>query len=234
MEIGSPAWNRIVQDGGPKLGVNVADFELDQLAQHAAELVRWNRKTNLTAITTPEEIAVKHVLDSMAPLPRIPAAGTLLDIGSGGGFPGVVLKILRSDLPVTLIDASRKKVSFLSHVIRTLGLKEITALHTRAEALAAEPRYSHGFDVIVCRALCALDVFVAMALPLLTPDGLLIALKGRGEETEAEMAMVSSQCAKSIGANKASEESGLVMSSDIYQLPHLNIERTLVMIRRGC
>lgn len=232
MEIGAPAWNRIIQDGGPKLGVSVTDVEVAQLARHAAELVRWNRKTNLTAITTPEEIAVKHVLDSMAPLPHIPsAAGALLDIGSGGGFPGLVVKILRPQLSVTLIDGSRKKVSFLSHVIRTLGLKEATALHARAEALGAEPQYRMGFDVIVCRALCVLEAFVAMAMPLLAPSGLLIALKGRVEEAEAEMAMVSPLCPHPPDAGRPPAETGPSISSVTYQLPHLDIQRTLVVIR---
>jgi 16S rRNA (guanine527-N7)-methyltransferase len=235
VEIGAPAWNRIIQDGSPQLGVAVSEAELSQLARHAAELVRWNRKTNLTAITAPDEIAVKHVLDAMAPLPQIPAAAeTLLDIGSGGGFPGLVLKILRPGLSVTLVEASRKKVSFLSHVIRTLGLKDTAALHTRVEALAAEPQYRHGFDVIVCRALCALDAFVSMALPLLAPGGHLIALKGRARETEAEMAMVSPLCVKNSIENKTLEDGRLVMRSVIYHLPRLNTERTLVIIRRAC
>jgi 16S rRNA (guanine527-N7)-methyltransferase len=232
VEIGSPAWRRVIQAGSLEMGAGVTDFELDQLGRHAAELVRWNRKTNLTAITLPEEIAVKHVLDSMAPLPYIPVTGALLDIGSGGGFPGVVLKILRPGLSVTLVDASRKKVSFLSHVIRTLGLKAITALHTRAEALAGESR-AHRFDVIACRALCSLDVFVAMALPLLAPEGLLIALKGKPDEAEAEMAKISPLCSTKVMVDNVPEEGRLAMSAAKYHLPHSNIERTLVMIRRG-
>lgn len=235
MEIGTPAWNRILQDGGQQLGVGVSAAELTLLTRHAAELVRWNRKTNLTAITAPDEIAIKHVLDAMAPLPQIPAAAeTLLDIGSGGGFPGLVLKILRPGLSVTLVEASRKKVSFLSHVIRTLGLKDARALHTRVEALVAEPQYRHGFDVIVCRALCALDAFVALALPLLAPGGQLFALKGRANETDAEMAMVLSRFAKNSTQNEPPETGGLVMTSVIYHLPYLNTERTLVIIQRAC
>lgn len=112
MEIGAPAWRRMLQAGSLEMGRAITEVEMDQLALHATELIRWNRKTNLTAIRVPEEIAVKHVLDSMAPLPHLPAAGRLLDIGSGGGFPGMVLKILRPGLSVTLIDASRKKSVF--------------------------------------------------------------------------------------------------------------------------
>jgi 16S rRNA (guanine527-N7)-methyltransferase len=231
METGAPAWRRIIQAGSLEMGRGVTEVEMDRLARHATELVRWNRKTNLTAITAPEEIAVKHMLDSMAPLRHLPETGTLLDIGSGGGFPGMVLKVLRPGLSVTLIDASRKKVSFLSHIIRSLGLKDITALQTRVEALAGEPQYVHRFDVILSRALCALDAFVAMSLPLLAPDGLLIALKGKPEEADAEMAMVPLEV-KSTIHGKTSEDSRLVMSSEIYRLPFLNIERTLVLIHR--
>ena len=103
----------------------------------------------------------------------------MLDIGSGGGFPGIPLKVLRPKLSVTLIDASRKKVSFLKHVIRTLKLDNIDAFHIRAEDLAAHPSYLNRFDVIISRALSSLEHFVRLAVPLLAKWGIIIAMRGK-------------------------------------------------------
>lgn len=215
MEIGSPIWKERVRDGATQLGVAVTDPQLDLFARHAVLLRHWNRRTNLTAITRPEAVAVRHVVDSLAPLPFMPERGALLDIGSGGGFPGLVLKIARPALSVTLIDAARKKVSFLTHAIRRLALADITARHIRAEALAG----AETFDIIICRALCAVHDFIEMALPLLAPAGRLIAMKGRTEETEAEIAPCATRYPFSV-------------SMKSYPLPFEGTERTLVLIDR--
>lgn len=231
MEIGSPSWHKIIREGAVRMGIALTADQREQLARHATELLRWNRKTNLTSITDPADVAVKHVLDSLAPLPLIPSGARLLDIGSGGGFPGLVLKIANPHLSITLVDAVRKKVSFLNHVIRTLGLKDIQARHSRVEALAKIPPYTHGFDVIVCRALCALEAFVSMALPLLAPAGTLIALKGREEETKSEMAGILSNYAQTSEKKVSGRDGDGLIRATAYRLPHLDIERTLVTMR---
>lgn len=230
MEIGSSEWNDVLLEGGGKLGAKIGKVERELLTRHAHELIRWNTKTNLTAITDPYEIAIKHILDSIAPLPLISTDGQLLDIGSGGGFPGIVIKIFRPQLEVTLIDASRKKASFLSHVIRTLGLRNAKALHTRAEALAEDPLNSNRFDIIVSRALCDLSSFVAMALPLLSPCGILIALKGRADETELEIVQFRKDNDLQWKKKSCSEIHTWRISLEKYRLPYLDAERSLVKI----
>jgi 16S rRNA (guanine527-N7)-methyltransferase len=230
MEIGSSEWNHVLIEGGEKLRTTVGKVELQQLTRHAQELIRWNAKTNLTAITDPIEIAIKHILDSIAPLPHISQDGRLLDIGSGGGFPGLVLKIFHPQLEVTLIEASRKKASFLSHVIQTLGLRNVKALHTRAESLAEDPLYSHFFNFIVSRALCDLSTFVTMALPLLAPGGKIITLKGRSDEAESEMAQLNADNDLLFKKKYISEHHPWQISIEKYQLPFLNAERSLVKI----
>ena len=138
MEIGSKEWSRLIIEGAGAFGIDLKHHHTDQYAIHARDLVQWTKKINITSITDPFEIAVKHFLDSIAPAPLIPPGAALLDVGSGGGFPGIPLKVLIPSLTVTLVDASRKKVSFLKHVIRTLALDNINAIHYRAEDLAAE------------------------------------------------------------------------------------------------
>ena len=136
MEIGTNEWSNFLIDHAKKIGIDFDRTQNRLFSAHAAELIKWNRKINLTTITDPIEVASNHFLDSLVPARFMPPHAAMLDIGSGGGFPGIPLKVLLPELSVTLIDASRKKVSFLKHVIRTLKLDDIEALHIRAEDLA--------------------------------------------------------------------------------------------------
>lgn len=153
--------------------------KMTRLARHAAELLVWNRTFNITAITHPEEMAIKHYVDSMVLLPELPAGLRVLDLGAGGGFPGLPLKICRPDLSLTLVDSVRKKVGFMNHMIRTLSLTQTIALQARVESLPENPQYVNAFDRVVSRAFTGLGRFVELALPLLAPQGQVLALKGR-------------------------------------------------------
>ena len=167
-------------------------------------------------------------MDSLAIARWIHPEASLLDVGSGGGFPGIPLKILMPSLSVTLIDSSRKKNSFQRHVIRTLGLANIAALQTRVEALSAvadrlrggEP---HAFSVIVCRAFTDLARFVELAMPLLAPAGRLIAMKGR--IGASELAGASRLIAR------LSQTGAVLYSRTVsYNLPFLGAERCLFIL----
>ena len=214
MNIGSEQWKKLVEEGAGNLNIHIDRKIINQFSIHAAELIKWNQKINLTTITDPVEVAVKHFLDSIAPARVIPLCGRMLDIGSGGGFPGIPLKILIPSLSVTLIDASRKKVSFLKHIIRNIKLIEIDARQIRAEELAKEKPAKNCFDVIICRAFSRLDKIILKALPLLAKDGIIIAMKGKISESEIESA----------GKNNLS------LAVEKYKLPFLELERTLVII----
>jgi 16S rRNA (guanine527-N7)-methyltransferase len=178
MEIGSSNWLDNIVRGAAQMGLTVTPGQARQFALHGQSLLEWNRKINLTAITKPEEIAVKHFLDAIAPLDHLPAKGRLLDIGTGGGFPGLPLKVMAPHLSMTLIDGVRKKINFVKHVIRQLGLQDVQALHLRAEELAQDRGSAGGFEIIVCRALADLDKLLDLAVPLLAPQGRIIAYQG--------------------------------------------------------
>jgi 16S rRNA (guanine527-N7)-methyltransferase len=178
MEIGSSTWLDNIVEGASQMGLTVTPGQAHQFALHGRSLLEWNRKINLTTITKPEEIAVKHFLDAIAPLDHLPAHGTLLDIGTGGGFPGLPLKVMRPDLSMTLIDGIRKKVNFVKYTIRQLGLQDIQALQVRAEDLGCDAQYAGRFDIIVCRALADLDNLLDLAVPLLARQGRIIAYQG--------------------------------------------------------
>ncbi len=148
------------------------------LEQLVDELLRWNQRRNLTAITDRDEVLEKHLVDSLTLLPFARQSTRLLDIGSGAGFPALPLKIVCPELEVVSVDAVGKKVDFQRHIVRTLGLQGFTAIHERVERLADHLDYRSGFDLLTARALCSLGELVALAEPFLAPGGRLVAMKG--------------------------------------------------------
>jgi len=169
-------------------GIELTAAQVERLLWLQAELLRWNRTHNLTAITDPAEALEKHLVDSLTLLPYLPEAGRLLDLGSGGGFPGLPLKIMRPQLEVVSVDAVAKKIAFQRHAGRRLGLDGFTAWHGRAESLPEEPFTAGGFDLVVARAFTSLTGFIELALPCLKDDGVMIAMKGPEGERELQEA----------------------------------------------
>lgn len=158
--------------------------QLDKLFNlYRKELLEWNQKFNLTAITGPEEIKVRHFEDSLSILQAIDLTDQkVVDIGAGAGFPGIPLKIVRPRIKLTLIEATRKKVEFLKHMISVLDLKDTEAVWGRAEEL---PQYFGKYDVAVSRAVAKLPTLVKYCLPYLKPGGIMIAQKQDQIEEEA-------------------------------------------------
>jgi 16S rRNA (guanine527-N7)-methyltransferase len=160
--------------------LNRLDLEVDLeamslLERLVDELLRWNPRRNLTAITDRDEVVEKHLVDSLSLLPFARQSSRLLDIGSGAGFPALPLKIVCPELEVVSVDAVGKKIDFQRHVARTLNLKNFTALHARVETLS---EYRNSFDLVTARALCPLGDLVTLAEPFLACGGRLVAMKG--------------------------------------------------------
>ena len=219
MEIGSRQWQSLIIEGAQKLGIEIDESATAQFSIHAIELVKWNRKINLTSITQPRDIAVKHFIDSLASASFIPENARLLDIGSGGGFPGIPLKILKPSLSAMLIDSVRKKVSFLKHLLRTLKLEGIEVCQVRAENFFERAAFPDLFDVIISRAMSSLDLFVKMALPLLAARGTIIAMKGQVDAFELDQ----------LRSNLPKDRYQIEVKS--YRLPSIPARRSMVMIR---
>ncbi|WP_212637987.1 16S rRNA (guanine(527)-N(7))-methyltransferase RsmG [Desulfocicer vacuolatum] len=179
-------WMEMIARGAGQMGVRIEKDQLDAMAFHAAELIKWNKKFNITAITDPVGMAVKHFVDSVALIPWVPQGAAVVDLGSGGGFPGIPLAICRPDIRVVMVDASRKKVSFLNHVVRMENLSHATALHSRVEILAGDDKYAGKFDMAVSRAFTGLGRFVDLALPFLSSQGKIVAMKGDLSTEEVE------------------------------------------------
>lgn len=163
-------------------GINVSRETYDKMEQYAVFLVDYNEKVNLTAVTEGDEILRKHFLDSMllAKYGDIPENASVLDIGSGAGFPGVPLALHRPDLNITLLDSLNKRIVFLQKLCELLGCS-YTALHGRAEIAAKQPEMREQFDVVTARAVAAMPTLAEYSLPFVKVGGVWIAMKGPNE-----------------------------------------------------
>ncbi len=166
------------------LNINVSEQQAQLMSLHAKELMLWNKKINLTAITQPMQIVEKHFIDCLAASSFIKNEKSIIDMGSGGGFPGIPLKIMKPDLEIVLMDSSRKKINFLKHVIRLLDLKSIEAVHTRVQDLHENILYKNKFDAVISRAFTELSSFVDLASPFLNKRGSIYAMKGKHANKE--------------------------------------------------
>lgn len=166
-------------EGARALGVELTTSSLEALDFFLNELMRWNRKMNLTGIKDPHGIVLKHFLDSIAVSPYISPGSALLDVGSGAGFPCIVLKILDPRLKVTSIDSSGKKLSFQRHLIRRLGLEGTDAVHARLPDPRVVERFDKAFDYAISRAFGGLGALLRIARPLIKDTGVVIAMKGK-------------------------------------------------------
>lgn len=170
---------RLIQDAALELGIRLDDRQVSQFMKYHEEILRWNKKINLVSERSSLEIPIKHFIDSLTALPFIPTPdGRVLDIGSGGGFPALPLKIAAPELDIHLVESSRKKVSFLKQCVRALGLDGVTIAAARVEDLANAADYQNGFDAVISRATLKLPAFVLAGAPFLRAGGTLIAMKG--------------------------------------------------------
>lgn len=173
--------------GAAAIGVPLTEARIDACAHYTDLLLETNAHTNLTRITAPTEVAVKHFVDSLtifAALPELPQGATVADVGTGAGFPGVVLKIVRPDLHLVLIDSLAKRLTFLRSVVDTLEMTDVALLHARAEEAGRDPTHRDACDLVVARAVAALPVLLEWCGPLVRPGGRFLAMKSSGVDDE--------------------------------------------------
>ncbi len=161
------------------MGIEMTVKQAEQFLHYAKRLLEVNRSFNLTGITGLREVFIKHFLDSLALLLAMPyPQGPLIDVGSGAGFPGIPLKIMFPGLAVTLLDSLRKRTDFLEETVRSLGLREVTIVHGRAEDLGRDPCYREKYPLVVARAVAPLPVLAELCLPFAAVGGIFAAYKG--------------------------------------------------------
>ncbi len=206
---------------GEEYSFSLTEEMLEQFHIYNETLLEWNQKMNLTAITQPEDVVIKHFLDSLMLLKSVPLSQgvSMIDVGTGAGFPSVPVKIARPDVDLTLLDSLNKRVTFLQALSQALGQKN-AAIHFRAEEAGRKTEYRERFDVATARAVADLAVLAEYCLPFVKVGGLFIALKGY--DCEEEVA----------GAQKAIQLlGGKLEKVDRYILPKEN-KRSVIVIKK--
>jgi 16S rRNA (guanine527-N7)-methyltransferase len=163
---------------GSKIEINFTEEQINKFYKYMNLLLEWNEKINLTAITDPKEVILKHFIDSLTINKYLKQNSTLADVGTGAGFPGIPLKIVRPDLKITLVDSLNKRINFLNIVIDELELKNITAVHSRIEDFGKNKQYREKFDYVTARAVANLAVLSEYLLPIIKVGGQAIGMKG--------------------------------------------------------
>jgi len=174
-----------IKNEASKNNINLSEKEIELFYLYMNNLIEWNQKINLTAIKEEKEIVIKHFMDSIVIKDEI-VGSRVLDLGSGAGFPGIPLKIVNDKLEVTLLDAVNKKVNFMNDTIEKIKLKNIVAIHARAEELAHDEKYREKYDIVVSRAVSNMTTLVEYMLPFLKKGGKCICLKGPDVDNELE------------------------------------------------
>ena len=199
-----------------RLGITPTEEQLQKLEKFYQLLIEWNQKINLTRIIEKEDVYLKHFYDSLTIVKEVDFSkvNTLCDVGTGAGFPGIVLKIFYPNLKITLIDSLLKRVNYLNEIIKELELKDIEAIHTRAED------YHETFDVVTARAVANIEKLLKYTMHLVNKDGKLIAMKGNIEEELTEE--VKKKINKKYKIEKINK----------FLLPIENSNRSLIVIKK--
>ncbi len=211
----------LLKNGVNEIGAELDSYAIDRFDSYAERLVRWNEHVNLTAITEPDDIVIKHFIDSLYPLKYIQMkeGQKLIDIGTGAGFPALPLLILNPGLEVNFVDSVGKKLGFVKDVLRNSGLVAVTT-HKRAEEIGKDSEYREQYDYATARAVAPLNVLCEYGLPFVKVGGLFIALKGSSGQEELHQ------------AHKAIKELGGELAKfDEYTLPNGD-KRSIVIIRK--
>lgn len=211
-----------------KINIEISDDQINCFEKYYELLIEKNKVMNLTAITDKEDVIVKHFIDSIALIPYLLDKGIninnelkIIDIGTGAGFPGLPLKIMMPDVKFTLLDSLNKRVSFLNEVIDELKLKDIEALHGRAEDYASDNKYREKYDICVSRAVANLSTLSEYCIPFVKEDGFFISYKAGESEEEINN---SKNAIKILG--------GKINKVEEFVLPGTDASRVFVFIRK--
>ena len=199
----------------------ITENKINQFYNYMNMLIEWNNRINLTAITEPKEIILKHFIDSMTILKEIKNNSRIIDVGTGAGFPGIPLKISNETLEVVLLDSLNKRINFVNEVINVLELQKIQAVHFRVEEVGQDNQYREKFDVATSRAVASLNILAEYMLRLVKVGGVCICMKGSEIEKEIQ------------NSKKAIEIlGGKIEKVESFTLANTDMKRNNIIIRK--
>lgn len=202
-------------------GFNLTEKQAEQFKNYFKLLILWNKKFNLTTITTQSDVIIKHFLDSVLAVDNLEQNSCVIDLGTGAGFPGIPLKIMREDINLCLVDSLKKKTVFLKEVVESLQLENVLIIHSRSEDLAHKPGHREGYNHCVSRAVAKLNTLLEYCSPFLKTNGTVIAYKAKTAQEETKE------------AENAAKELKLVLEKQLnFNIAENNSERTVIIYKK--
>ena len=214
-------FNKKMKESLKELNIEISEKQLNQFYNYMNILIEWNKVMNLTNITEPEGIIQKHFVDSLTVLKSIKENDSIIDVGTGAGFPGIPIKIAFPETRITLLDSLNKRIKFLEEVINKLELKNIETIHGRAEEVAHNKKYREKYDIAIARAVAPLNVLSEYLLPFVKIGGYAICMKGTKGKEEAEE-----------GKNAIKILGGEITNSREFNLPNTEMARVIIEIEK--
>ena len=210
-----------IQENSKVLGFNFSVEQLEKFYKYMNLLIEWNEKMNLTAITEPNDIILKHFIDSITINKYIENSVKVVDVGTGAGFPGIPLSIIRPDLQITVVDSLNKRLMFLQEIKKELELKNIDIVHARAEEFGQNKNYRETFDIATSRAVANLSTLSEYLVPLVKIKGKCVCMKASDAEEEIKQA-----------ENAVNILGGKIVKVEKFNLPNSDIGRTIIIINK--
>ena len=204
-----------------QLNIELSDIQLEQFYKYMNILIEWNKFINLTGITEPEEVIKKHFIDSLTVLDKVEKDASIIDVGTGAGFPGIPIKIAFPDTKIVLLDSLNKRIKFLNEVIEKLELQNIETIHGRAEEFGRNKNHREKYDIAIARAVAPLNILLEYLMPFTKVKGKCLCMKGSSSEEEIKN---SKNAVEILGGE-------LIKTEDFY-IPNTDIKRRIVQINK--
>lgn len=214
-------FKELMKDNLKELNIELSELQLEQFYNYMNILIEWNKFMNLTGITKPEEVITKHFIDSLTVLDKIDKSASVIDVGTGAGFPGIPIKIVFPETKVVLLDSLNKRIKFLNEVIEKLELKNIETIHGRAEEYGRNKNHREKYDIAIARAVAPLNILLEYLMPFAKVNGKCLCMKGSNSEEEITN---SKNAIKVLGGE-------LIKTEDFY-IPNTDISRRIVQIKK--
>lgn len=214
-------FNRIMKSYTKELNIELSEIQLNQFYEYMNILIEWNKVMNLTGITDPEEIIIKHFIDSLTVLDKVNKKDSIIDVGTGAGFPGIPIKIALPETKVILLDSLNKRIKFLNEVIEQLQLKDIYTIHGRAEDYGKDKKHREKYDIAIARAVAPLNILLEYLMPFTKVKGKVLCMKASNSEEEINS---SKNAVKVLG--------GELVDTEEFCIPNTEIKRKIIQVNK--